>query len=429
MTRWTNWAGNQQANPARVVTPRTVEEVAEAVRASVRDGLPVKPVGSGHSFTAAAVTPGTHLRPEGMTAVRSVDAATGLVTVEHGLTLDVLCEVLDGHGLALTNMGDIKVQTVMGAISTSTHGTGRSSAGLTGFVRGLEIVLADGSVETCAPGDELFEAARVSVGALGVVTAVTLQTEPAFLLHAREEPMRWEQVLDSFDAFCADNEHWEFYWFPHTEGCQVKRNNRSEGPAAPLSSRRHWLDDEFLSNTVFGAVNRFGRAAPRAVPYVNKVSARALSAREYTTRSYDVFTSPRRVRFYEMEYAVPRTAAVSVLRELKALIEASDWLISFPIEVRVAPGDDAWLSTSHGRDTCYIACHVFERTDRDPYFREVEALMTGYLGRPHWGKLHTRTAEDLAPLYPRWSDWQAVRDRVDPGRAFANDYTRQVFGA
>ena len=428
MTRWKNWAGNQQASPARVVATRSVDEVVAVVNASAAAGVPVKAVGSGHSFTAAAVTTGTHVRPEGMTRVRSIDETTGLVTVEHGMPLHELSEVLDQHGLALTNMGDINVQTVMGAISTSTHGTGRDSAGLSAFVRGLEIVLADGSVVTCGPGDDLFEAARVSVGSLGIVTAVTLQTEPSFLLRAREEPMRWEQVLDSFDAFCADNEHWEFYWFPHTEGCQVKRNNRSAGPAEPLSDVRRWWDDEFLSNSLFGAASRFGRAAPRLVPSINKVSARALSAREYVTRSYDVFATPRRVRFYEMEYAVPRSAAVALLRELKALIEASHWLISFPLEVRVAPADDVWLSTSHGRDTVYIACHVFERTDKDPYFREVEALMTGYLGRPHWGKLHTRTAEDLAPLYPRWSDWQAVRDRVDPDRVFANDYTRQVFG-
>jgi L-gulono-1,4-lactone dehydrogenase len=428
VTRWKNWAGNQQAAPVRVVAPRSVEEVAAVVTASAAAGVPVKAVGSGHSFTGAAVTVGTHVRPEGMTSIRSLDPDTGLVTVEHGMPLHALSDALDQQGLALTNMGDINVQTVMGAISTSTHGTGRDSAGLSAFVRGLEIVLADGSVVTCGPGDDLFEAARVSVGSLGVVTAVTLQTEPSFLLRAREEPMRWDEVLDSFDAFCADNEHWEFYWFPHSEGCQVKRNNRSDGPAEPLSDLRRWWDDEFLSNSLFGAVNRLGRAAPRLVPYVNKVSARALSAREYVTRSYEVFATPRRVRFYEMEYAVPRSAAVALLRDLRALIEASHWLISFPIEVRVAPADDVWLSTSHGRDTVYIACHVFERTDKDPYFREVEALMTGYLGRPHWGKLHTRSAEDLAPLYPRWSDWQAVRNRVDPDRVFANDYTRQVFG-
>jgi FAD-linked oxidoreductase len=411
-----------------VVSPGSTEEVATVVRRAAELGLTVKAVGTGHSFTAAAVTDGVQVRPQGMGALRSVDPASGLVTVEHGMTLHELSAALDEHGRALTNMGDIDVQTVMGAISTSTHGTGRETGGLAAFVRGLEIVLADGSVVTCGPGDDLFEAARVSVGSLGVVTAVTLQTEPAFLLRAREEPMQWEEVLDSFEAFTADNEHWEFYWFPHTEGCLVKRNNRVDGPAEPLSDFRYWWDDQFLSNTVFGAMNRVGRTAPRLIPAINKVSARALSAREYVTKSYEVFGSPRRVRFYEMEYAVPRSGAVAALRELKALLERASWLISFPIEVRVAPADDVWLSTSHGRDTCYIACHVYERTDKDPYFREVEKLFVAYDGRPHWGKLHTRTAEDLATLYPRWSDWQAVRDRVDPDRRFASVYTEQVFG-
>ncbi len=428
MTRWRNWARNQEMSPTQVVTPRSVDEVSAVVRNSAAAGLAVRAIGTGHSFTASGLTTGTLLRPEGMTGLRSIDVENGHVTVAHGMPLRTLSEVLDSHGLALTNMGDINVQTVAGAISTSTHGTGRDSAGLAAFVRGLEIVLADGEVRTVTAGDPLFEAARVSTGALGVITAVTLQAEPAFLLRAQEEPMRWDEVLESFDAFGSDNEHWEFFWFPHTEGCLVKRNNRTQGPAEPLSRTRGWFDDELLSNTVFGAVNRLGRAAPRLVPSINKISSRALSARTYSARSFEVFASPRRVRFYEMEYAIPRTAAVAALRELKALIEKSPWLISFPIEVRTAPADDVWLSTSQGRDTCYIACHVFERTEKDPYFRDVEALFNDYLGRPHWGKLHTRTASDLAARYPHWEDWQAVRDAIDPRRVFANDYTRQVFG-
>ena len=267
MTRWKNWAGNQQAAPARVVAPRSVEEVVAVVTASAAAGVP----GQGGRLRALlhrggrdqryARTARGHDEPP---LRRRGDRA------RDGRARHAAARAVRGarpHGLALTNMGDINVQTVMGAISTSTHGTGRDSAGLSAFVRGLEIVLADGSVVTCGPGDDLFEAARVSVGSLGVVTAVTLQTEPSFLLRAREEPMRWEEVLDSFDAFCADNEHWEFYWFPHSEGCQVKRNNRSAGPAEPLSDARRWWDDEFLSNSVFGARQpaRASGAAPRAV--------------------------------------------------------------------------------------------------------------------------------------------------------------------
>ncbi len=428
MIRWKNWAGNQRSTPARVVRPTSVDEVVAAVNASADAGLPVKALGSGHSFTAAAVTAGTHISPTGMTALRSIDPARGLVTAEHGMPLHELSRTLNEHGLAMTNMGDIDVQTLVGALSTSTHGTGRDSGGLAAFARELEIVLADGSIRTAGVGDPLFEAARVSVGGLGIITAVTLDVEPAFLLHAREEPMRWDAVLDSFDLFSQENDHWEFFWFPHGDGCLVKRNNRSPGPAKPLSEFRAWWDDDFLSNSVFGGIARLGRAAPRLVPTLNKISSRALSARDYTAPSFEVFASPRRVRFYEMEYAVPRSAAVAVLRELRSLIESSQWTISFPIEVRVSPADDVWLSTAHGRETCYIACHVFERTPMDPYFREVEALMESYLGRPHWGKLHTRTASDLAPLYPRWADWIAVRDAVDPGRLFANSYTEQVFG-
>jgi L-gulono-1,4-lactone dehydrogenase len=427
---WRNWAGNQTAQVARVATPRNAREVADVVREAAEAGLPVKAVGSGHSFTAAATTSGVLIRPDGLTHTRSMDTRSGLVTVEAGMPLWKLNELLAEQGLAMTNMGDIQVQTISGAISTGTHGTGRDSGAIAAQVRALEIVLADGEIATCSATEnpDLFQAARLGVGAIGVVTAVTLQTEPAFLLTAREEPMRLPAVFEAFDDMVKENEHFEFYWFPYTDRTNIKRNNRTAGPAAPLSARRAWLDDEFLSNNVFGAVQRLGRGAPRLAKTINNVSARALSARTYTDRSDKVFTSPRRVRFTEQEYALPRTAAISALRELTALVNRSEWNVNFPIEVRVVPADDLWLSTAHGRDSVYIAMHMFAGTPHEQYFAAAEEILTAYEGRPHWGKLHTRDAPYLAAAYPRFSDFLTVRNRVDPDRRFANNYTRQIFG-
>ncbi|MFI0484692.1 D-arabinono-1,4-lactone oxidase [Actinomadura sp. 9N215] len=428
--KWQNWAGNQQATPHRVVTPRTAGEVAAAVRTAAEDGLTVRMTGTGHSFTGAAVTEGVLLRPAGLTAVRSVDTASGLVTVEAGLPLHALNRVLDEHGLALANMGDIQEQTVAGALQTATHGTGRDAAGLASQVAALELVLADGAVVTCSREErpDLFDAARAGVGALGVVTAITWRTVPSFLLRAQEEPMKWNEVLARLDEFDTANEHFEFYWFPHTEGCLTKRNNRVEGPAEPLSRFRHWLDDRFLSNTVFGAVNRLTHRAPATTPFVNGVSAKALGARAYSDTSYKVFTSPRTVRFKEQEYAIPREELVPALRELRALFERRNWRISFPIEVRTLPREDAWLSMAHGRNSAFIAVHVYHRDAHEEYFRGVEDLMTALDGRPHWGKLHTRDAAYLEKVYPRFGDFRALRDELDPGRRFANPYTKQVFG-
>ncbi|HEV7930818.1 MAG TPA: D-arabinono-1,4-lactone oxidase [Actinomadura sp.] len=430
---WRNWAGNQQATARRVVQPRSTEEVAAAVRSAAEDGLTVRMTGAGHSFTGAAVAEGVRLSPEGLTAVRSVDTVSGLVTVEAGMRLRELNRILAQHRRALANMGDIQEQTVAGAVQTGTHGTGRDTAGLASQVAGLELVLADGSVVTCSADrrPELFEAALVGLGALGVITAITWRTAPAFLLRAREEPMRWEEVLARVDDLDAGNEHFEFYWFPHTEGCLTKRNNRVSAPGAPAASRplprlRRWVDDEVLSNAVFGGVTRLGRRVPGAVPALNGVSARALGARTYSDVSYKVFTSPRRVRFKEQEYAIPRDELLPVLRELRALFARRDWRIGFPIEVRLLPAEDAWLSMAYGRPTAFIAVHVYHRNPHAEYFGAVEELMTAVGGRPHWGKLHTRDAAYLRTVYPRFDDFLALRAELDPGRTFDNPYIKQV---
>ena len=427
---WRNWAGNQRVSPVRVGTPRSADEVATAIRQAADAGLTVRMTGTGHSFTGAAIAAGVLLRPAGLTALRSVDTASGLVTAEAGLTLRRLNGMLDDHGLALANMGDIQEQTLAGAIQTGTHGTGREVAGLAAQIAALELVLADGSIVTCSRAErpDLFDAARVSVGALGVVTAITWHTVPAFLLRAREEPMRWNEVLSRLDELAAANEHFEFYWFPHTDGCLTKRDNRTEGPAQPLSRLRHWLDDELLSNSLFEVTNRLNRLAPVTIKPVNGFAAKALAARTYTDTSYKVFTSPRRVRFKEQEYAIPRERLGAALREVRSLFDKRDWRISFPIEVRLLPAEDAWLSMAYGRPTAFIAIHVYHRSPHEEYFREVEEIMTAIGGRPHWGKLHTCDADYLERVYPRFADFQRLRAELDPDRRFANAYTRQIFG-
>jgi len=376
-----------------------------------------------------------------MTSIRSVDSAAGTVTVEAGCPLQVLNTHLLGRGLSLANMGDIQVQTVAGATQTGTHGTGRELGGMAAQIAGLELALADGRIVRCSADSpsggvtapdgslvNLFDAARVGVGALGIVTALTFRVVPAFLLEAREEPMSWSQVISQLDELTADNEHFEFYWFPHSEGCLTKRNNKTEGPARPLPRWRYLLDDEFLSNSLFGVTCRLGSAFPALIPPVNSVAARALGGRTYRDAAYRVFTSPRRVRFKEQEYAIPRAALSDVLGEVRALFQRRDWRISFPIEVRVTPRDDVWLSTAYDRDSAYVAIHVFHTAPHEQYFTDVEAVMTSVGGRPHWGKMHTRDAHYLMAAYPRMRDFLAVRDIVDPDRRFGNEYVRQVLG-
>ncbi|WP_150245951.1 D-arabinono-1,4-lactone oxidase [Nocardiopsis quinghaiensis] len=425
---WHTWAGTHQARPRRTAAPGGTAGVAAAVSSAAAEDLRVRMVGTGHSFTDVAVTDGLLLSPTSLTRVRSVDPLEGTATVEAGLPLCDLNDVLAGHGVALANMGDIAVQTMAGAVQTGTHGTGRDTGGLADQVVGMEMVLADGSVVECSAEREpdLFHAARVGLGAFGVVTALTMAVRPAFRLHAREEPMRLEEVLERLPGLRADNDHFEFFWFPHTDNTNTKRNNVSADPARPLSSFRAWLDDEFLSNTLFEGVNRVCRRFPGAVPAVNRISSRALSARDYTDASYRVFASVRDVRFVEMEYAIPAEHLVDVLREVRSVVDRGGHRVSFPVEVRFAPADDVWLSTAYGRDTAYVAVHMYKGTPYEAYFADVEAVFTSVGGRPHWGKMHTRDRSYLEGVYPRLDEALAVRERVDPGRRFSNAYLERV---
>ncbi|HEX5534337.1 MAG TPA: D-arabinono-1,4-lactone oxidase [Actinomycetales bacterium] len=433
---WTNWAGTATATPLQVAHPRDEAELAAVVAAAAARGLRVKPVGSGHSFTPVAVTDGVQVRLDLLSGIERIDhpdADTHLVRVRAGTPLHRLNPLLADAGLAMTNLGDIDRQTISGAVATGTHGTGARFGGLATQVVGLRVVLADGSVVECSEDrePELFAAARLGLGALGVVTELTLQCVPAFRLHADERPMPLQHVLQNLDELADGNDHFEFYWFPHTTRTLTKRNNRLPGsaPVKRLPRWRSWVDDELLSNGVFELTNRLSSRVPAAVPIVNEVTSRALSARELTCASYDVFVSSRRVRFREMEYAVPREALRHLLTELRRLVAGSSFTLPFPVEIRFAAADDVWLSTAYGRETAYVAVHQYHRLDHHEYFQAFEQIACAAGGRPHWGKLHGLAEKQLRELYPRFDDFIAVRDRLDPHRVFGNDYLTRVLGS
>ncbi|MBO0732251.1 MAG: FAD-binding protein [Acidimicrobiaceae bacterium] len=434
---WRNWAGTQEASGIEIVHPHDVEEVAGLVRAATSGGRRVKAIGAGHSFTGIGSPEDVQVVLDRMTGVEAASTETGLVTVRAGTPLHQLNDELARLGLAMTNLGDIDVQTISGAISTGTHGTGKRFPGLGAQVAGLEMVVADGSVVSCSADEEpeLWSAARVGLGALGLVTAVTLQTVPAFAMRAEEGPMGLDELLARFDELADTTDHFEAYWFPHTQRAFVKRNTRlaaGEGstplPRWPLPRWREWLDDEFLANTVFGWTIEVGKRLPSTVPPLNRFAAWAVGSRTFTDRSDRVFTSPRRVRFCEMEYAVPQEAATEVIAEVVGVIERSGMHISFPVELRVAAADDIPLSTAADRDGAYLAFHLPAATDYRRYFSLVASVLDRYAGRPHWGKLHDLDAETLRGRYPRFDEFLAVRDRVDPTGVWSNGYLDRVLG-
>lgn len=426
---WSNWAGNV-TDSAAVLSPRTQDELVEMVHSSAAAGRRIRPVGSGHSFTPIAQAGDTRLSLRHLSGIVAADRATGRVRVLAGTPLRVLNRALDLLGLAMPNLGDIDAQTLAGATSTGTHGTGATLPGLSAGVVGLRLVTPDGASRWVDESDpELFGAARVGLGALGVVTEIELACLPAYRLRAVERPDSLDAVLPRIQEHFDAHRHFELYWFPGTRRVQTKANDLvADDVDEPLAPWRRRLDDELLSNTVFGAANRVLTAVPRAVLPFNAVAARALTERSYTAPSHEVFVTPRTVRFVESEYAVPREAVADVLTDLVAWVERHREPISFPVEVRVAAPDDVWLSTGYERANAYVAVHQYHRGDHRAYFAAFEEIVAAHAGRPHWGKVHGLGAEQLADLYPRHGDFVALRDRLDPERVLTNDYLDRVLG-
>ena len=431
--RWRNWSGLERATARQVLTPASTQDVVDAVRRAREDGTTVKMTGTGHSFTGIAAPEHTLLRPDALTGITAVDREAMTVTARAGTPLKDLNLALERLGLSLHNMGDIAEQTLAGAVSTGTHGTGGTAAGLAAQLDGLELVTGTGELvrASATENPDVLDVARVGLGALGVLTSLTFRVEPLFVLEAHEQPMSWDRALATYDEMVAASHHVDLYWFPHTDRTMVKQNVRTDlepGEQQPPGALAAWWEDDLLSNRVFGAVVALGNRVPALVPGINQVSGRALSERTYSDLAHRVFVTERRVVFREMEYAVPREVGLDVLRECRRVIEAHDWRISFPVEVRHARADDVPLSTGHGRDSLYLAFHTARDADHGAYFAGIEPVLRAAGGRPHWGKLHSRTAADLAPAYERWDDFQAMRDRLDPDRVFANAHLRRVLG-
>jgi FAD-linked oxidoreductase len=417
---WVNWSGSQRCSPARIARPKTRAEVAAAVTAGPG---PVRVAGAGHSFSGGAATDGTLLQLDALDRV--LDADGERVRVEAGIRLHALARELLARGLAMPNLGDIDVQSLAGALTTGTHGTGARLPILAAQVESVELVLADASECTLDGGDEL-RAAQVSLGALGVVVAVTLRCTPAFRLHGVDAPQPLADVLADLPERAAAHDHFEFWTFPHSHLALTRTNDRTDAPPRRPGRVRAYASDVVLDNYALYTVSRAARAFPRAIPFLNRFASRAASTRERVDWSHAVFASPRLVRFEEMEYAIPADRAADAVRAVKEILERHP--VSFPIELRFVRGDDALLSPAHGRDSAYVAVHLFEGMPYEAPFREVEALLSGWGGRPHWGKRSFLGAAELAPRYPRWDAFSAVRARLDPGGRFANAWLRHVLG-
>ena len=405
---WSNWSGSVHCEPRRVGAPADEAELCALVRDAGREGLSVRVAGTGHSFTPLVATDGLLLSLDNWTGVESCDVPAGRVTVRAGTKLHDLGEELFALGLAMENLGDVDVQSIAGAISTGTHGTGPTLANLSAHVVALRLVTAAGEVlNVSAERDpDLLRAARVSLGMLGILSAVTLRVQPAYCLEERVWREPNALCLERLAERIGSNTRFEFFWFPASDEAECKTLNPTD-----LSP------DEDSAELVVGTPAATSPGAPREPVERQRVG---WSAR--------VIPSVRARLFNEMEYAVPAEAGPECFRQVRTRMLERHPDVLWPVEYRTLAADDAWLSPAYGRETVTISIHQDARLPFRDFFADIEAIFADHLGRPHWGKVHTRTADDLRAVYPKWDDWLAVRARLDPDAVLLNLYLRGLFG-
>lgn len=431
MTRWQNWSGGVTANPERIERPNTDEQLQTALTDAVERGDTVRVAGSGHSFSPVVPSDNTLISLDRYTGIVDIDPDARQATVRAGTTLDTLNRELAEYGLALENLGDIDKQTVAGAFITGTHGTGLDFGVLSTQASAFRILTADGEFVTVSEGDDAFPAAQVSLGALGLVTEITIDLVPAYDLCLRRRTLPLDDVLDNPEQFHGEHRNWEFFWFPHTDRALVKLFDAvppGAGGVEDGDSVGELLESvgAQIENTAWEALCRLGTRYPNTAAFGSRLAAATLSNKTDVGPSHDIYAHARNVRFNETEHSVPAAALPDVVREIRAYIDSVDVPVQFPLECRFVGADDPYLSPAHGRDSGFIAAHTYYKKEIPGYFETCEGIFDGYDGRPHWGKQHSKTASQIKHLYPKWDAFHEIRREFDPDGVFINDHLRDV---
>lgn len=425
---WRNWSGLQQAAPAVSFAPVEESGIVAAVREAGARGFGLRVVGSGHSFTPLCVTDGAQVSLAGHSGLVSVEGTRARVRA--GTTIRALGPLLRAKGLNLANQGDIDAQAIAGAIGTATHGTGLGRGCLSAQVAALRLVTASGEVIECdeANAPDVFNAARASLGGIGIISEAVIDCLPAYNLRESRRIAPLDEVIAGFRKEAAAHDHAEFFWFPLTDSAVIKTlDHTAEAPGRWRSLRV--AKEAALENGALWGFGRLSRRVPALAGPLARLSAAAGGGAGFVDEAHRAFPSQRSVRFNEMEYAVPADEGLSCIAEIREWFRRGGEKVYFPIEFRFVAADDIWLSPFFGRASATIAVHRLAGEDFKAYFAAMEAIFRNHGGRPHWGKLHTLKAAELSALYPAWDAFQNVRRRLDPGGLFLNDYLRGLFGA
>jgi FAD-linked oxidoreductase len=387
-------------------------------------------VGAGHSFTPLVQTDDVLMSLDAIQGIEVIDTAVSTATVLGGTTLKYVGDALFERGLAQENLGDIDVQSIAGAISTGTHGTGAGFGTLSTQIEGLTLVTASGELLECSSeqNSDIFRAAQVSLGTLGIIAKVKLRVVPAKRLHYQGQRRTLADCLTHLEQYRQENSHFEFFWFPYTDGVQAKFMNETDEPTSK-SSLWSAFNKIVLENGAFWLLSEACRMFPTFSKSVCQISAQSIANIDEVNYSHRLFATPRVVRFQEMEYNIPAEHIGMVLSEIQQCVEQQQFHVNFPIECRFVRADDIWLSPAYQRDSAYVAVHMYKGMPYRFYFSHIEDIFKRYQGRPHWGKMHTRKARELAELYPHWHDFRRVRASLDPKGIFLNSYLRELFDA
>ena len=425
---WHNWSGYVVCPAAQVSTPSSEAELADVVRGAARTGQSIRVAGGGHSFSPLVATDGIILSLDRLQGVIDIDARSRTARVHAGTRLWALGAPFAAGGFAMENLGDISVQSVAGATSTATHGTGAALGNLATQICGLKFLTADGDEISASATEnpELFAGGRAALGSLGVLTEISLRLVPSFRLKLERGKRNIEECLAQADSLVADNRSFEFYWLPHTDTVLTKAWNITDEPADTLGWQRYVSDVQ--ENAIFGLLCRLGKAAPSLCPSISRACAALASAGTQIDASYSSLATVRQVRFNEMEWSLPANRGAEALREIRAFISRREFPLMFPLQYRWVQGDDIWLSPNYGRDSVHISVHQYRGMPFARYFDGVQAICLNHGGRPHWGKCHSLAAPQLSTLYPRWNEFLALRERMDPAGRFLTPYLRTLFG-
>ncbi len=424
---WKNWAHTSESTPETIFYPTSIEEICKLVKEAGKQHKTIRVVGAGHSFSNLVQTSEWLVSLDRFSGIETVNEEEQCVTVLGGTRLFQIGDVLGKLGYAQENLGDVNVQSIAGAISTGTHGTGAAFGNISTQV--LEIVLVTGSGEVLTISEEqnpaYFKASLVSLGSLGIIVKVTIKIIPCPTYEYKSQKIAFPQLAQQLEQLIQSNRHFEFFLFPYSDTVQVKTMNTVE--QKPQGMALHHFKNLLLENYLFFIFSETCRILPKSSRFFSRLSARGVSTSTKRANSYQLFATPRLVRFREMEYCIPLENLKPAMEKIRECIVTKKHNVHFPIECRTVMADDIWISPSYQRDSAYIAFHMYKGMPYEEYFRDMEAIMKQFDGRPHWGKMHTRTNEELLTLYPKLSDFLEVREKLDPERIFMNHYLNDLF--